>query len=462
MQAADTACASEIVVDATSRIGTIRPLHGVNNGPLNFGEMVDVSAWYRQLDIPLARLHDCEWPNPDIVDIHAIFPDMQADASQPLSYRFSRTDDYIRPIVEAGTGIVYRLGESIEHTRRKYHVVPPGDYAKWADVCIGIIRHYNEGWADGHQYGIRYWEIWNEPENRPVMWTGSDEDYYRLYAASAKAIKNRWPRLMVGGPSAGAQGRLIGDRMEPYPFVKGFLEFCRDNKVPLDFFSWHTYTDDPYLYAKKARAIRRLLDEYGFTKTESHLNEWNYLPDNEWIMSAEQGVARRQWFERIGGAEGAAFLTCALIDLQTAPVDVANYYSGDTNWFGLFDRYGLPRKTFYAMKAFRMLLDTPAGVKASGVPEEHLAVCAGINEEQTSLTILVSSLRAMNEDVQLKISALPWKGPVRWEVFRLDARHSLERVLNEVRDATVLVDKYTFEAPCVLLVRLSQTESGDE
>ena len=57
---------------------------------------------------------------------------------------------------------------------------PPADAAKWAAICVGIIRHYNEGWANGFHHGIRYWEIWNEPENRPAMWTGTDEDYLAL------------------------------------------------------------------------------------------------------------------------------------------------------------------------------------------------------------------------------------------------------------------------------------------
>jgi hypothetical protein len=460
IQASDVTSASQVVVDASARVGTIRPLHGVNNGPLNFGEMVDVSPYYHQLNIALARLHDCEWPEPDVVDIHAIFPDMHADPGLPDSYRFSRTDDYIGAIVNTGTGIVYRLGESIEHTRKKYHVAPPEDYQKWADVCVGIVRHYNEGWANGYEYGIRYWEIWNEPENRPSMWTGSDDDYYRLYGTAARAIKDRRPILKVGGPSVGAQGRLIEGRMEPSGFLKGFLEYCRDNKVPLDFFSWHTYTDDPYLFAKKARAIRQLLDGYGFTKTESHLNEWNYLPDNDWMpMSTQDAQKRQEWFARIAGAEGAAFLVCSLIDLQSAPVDVANYYSGDTNWFGLFNRYGVPRKTFYAMKAFRMLLDTPIAVKVTGGMEGHPAVCAGVNEDRTMMTILVSNLRAQDKQVQLRIEALPWQGLARWEVYTLNAARNLERLDHEA-SAGIAVDEFSCPAPSVLVIRLHKPPDG--
>ena len=55
----------------------------------------------------------------------------------------------------------YRLGESIEHTRTKRFVHPPGDMEHWAEICLGTIRHYTEGWANGFDFQIPYWEIWN-------------------------------------------------------------------------------------------------------------------------------------------------------------------------------------------------------------------------------------------------------------------------------------------------------------
>ncbi|MBI4578450.1 MAG: hypothetical protein HY718_02035 [Planctomycetes bacterium] len=47
------------------------------------------------------------------------------------------------------------------------------DFAKWAKICVNIIRHYNEGWADGFHYNIRYWEIWNEPNVGNSMRSGT-------------------------------------------------------------------------------------------------------------------------------------------------------------------------------------------------------------------------------------------------------------------------------------------------
>jgi hypothetical protein len=55
------------------------------------------------------------------------------------------------------------------------------------DICAHIVRHYNQGWAKGPKAGIKYWEIWNEPDTG--FWAGTREEYYRLYAATAKALK---------------------------------------------------------------------------------------------------------------------------------------------------------------------------------------------------------------------------------------------------------------------------------
>ena len=56
-------------------------------------------------------------------------------------------DDYLQGIVPAGVEIIYRLGVSIEHQAKRYDTHPPTDFNHWAEVRLGIIRHYNEGCA---------------------------------------------------------------------------------------------------------------------------------------------------------------------------------------------------------------------------------------------------------------------------------------------------------------------------
>ncbi|MCB1097337.1 MAG: family 43 glycosylhydrolase [Verrucomicrobiae bacterium] len=445
----------EIRVDGSQSVGTIRALHGGNSGPLQYGGVLDFSRQFQKLSPPLIRLHDCNWPNPDVVDIRTIFANSSADPTDPSSFDFRRTDDYIESIVKTGAEIVYRLGESIEHTPRKHFVHPPADPVQWANVCIGIIRHYNEGWADGHHQGIKYWEIWNEPENKPAMWTGTDAQYLELYAATSKAIKSRWPELKVGGPAIGYTGQVEGDHFEPGEYLVTFLKYCQEHQLPLDFFSWHLYTADPHECVVRARGLRRVLDQLGFTHTELHLNEWNFLPDGDWspMSSAGQGQERAEWFARIHGSEGAAFTASVLTNLQESPVVAANYYAFTHHGFGLFGANGVPHKPYYAMLAFRRMFETPRRVAASGSEPESMTVLAGLSEENNELRVLIGNLAAKGP-LRLTLSHLPWSGESRFEVSVIDSQRNLTTIHSGYATVSVIDLAELIEAPSVGLLKI--------
>jgi xylan 1,4-beta-xylosidase len=67
-----------------------------------------------------------------------------------------------------------------------------------------------------------------------LFWTGSQSDYFALYAAAATAIKAVDPRLRVGGP-ASAQSQWLDD----------LVNFTAAHGLPLDFVSTHLYPSDP-------------------------------------------------------------------------------------------------------------------------------------------------------------------------------------------------------------------------
>ncbi len=445
----------ELTVDFQQTNGTIRALHGVNFGPLCYRGTVDMSAYHQQLAIPLTRLHDVPWVNAEAVDIHTVFPDFRDDPERPENYRFGPTDDYIGAITNVPSQIVYRLGESIEHTARKYFVHPPSDPKQWAAVCLGIIRHYNHGWAQGFKHNIRYWEIWNEPDVRPAMWTGSDEEYFQLYEAAAKAIKKTFPELKVGGPAVGGSGEFVGDSFQPSPFVERFLTYCREHQVPLDFFSWHRYTSRPWDLPKRALAVRHLLDASGFQGTESHLNEWNYLPNDDWgpLTREGQGVRREAWYEAMAGPKGAAFAACGLILLQDGSIDAANFYTGDVQGFGLFSFAGVPKASFYAFKAFRGMLETPIRVPVAGSIPDEVAVLAGVNASGNRAALLVSHFAGSTARFRLQLKPCPWTGPCQFQVSLVDAKHSLTPVIRERRSSLSEDFDFTLEAPGVALVQ---------
>ena len=162
---------TNVRIDFEKTIGGIKPMHAVNNGPIEVNEVEQSrgnSIDYRAAGIPYARTHDSttcgRYGGPHAVDIIAIFPDFKNSPYDEDSYDFDLTDDYLNSIERVGTHVFFRFGATIEHERKKYGTKVPADFNKFAIVCEHIIRHYNEGWANGFHLGIEYWEIWNEPD----------------------------------------------------------------------------------------------------------------------------------------------------------------------------------------------------------------------------------------------------------------------------------------------------------
>jgi hypothetical protein len=165
-----------IQVDFGTGIGTLKALNGVNGGPRTVGRHSgDLVTLHKEAGFPSVRLHDCNWPHPDVVDIPTIFPLFHLDADDPKNYQFAKTDAYIKPIIENGASILFRMGVSIEHKAPRFHVAPPEDFEKWTKICVNILRHYNDGWADGFHYNIRHVEIWNEIATNE-MWSGTHRE----------------------------------------------------------------------------------------------------------------------------------------------------------------------------------------------------------------------------------------------------------------------------------------------
>ena len=71
--------------------------------------------------------------------------------------------------------------------RYQGNVTPPRDYGQWSAFIRKIAAHWVE------RYGIDevrswYFEVWNEP-NLHHFWTGSQEDYFKLYRYTVEALK---------------------------------------------------------------------------------------------------------------------------------------------------------------------------------------------------------------------------------------------------------------------------------
>jgi len=260
----------------------------------------------------------------------------------------------------------------------------------------------------------------------------------------------------VGGPAAGNAGDFRNGRFEPAPFVEGFLKYCQAKALPLDFFSWHRYTDDPQELATRVHGVRDMLDRLGYTNTESHLDEWNYLPHQDWNTFINgTPEARERWYAEMAGCAGAAFVACSLIALQDAPLTMSCFYASGTGGFGLFSQQGVPNKSFFALKAFRQLLDSPHRVATVGAIPGKLGMCAGLSKERDHLTVLVSNLRAEDSNLTISLKNLPWPGATKCVVTRINADEDWETATLPELDSGLTVVHQELKPPSVCLLRLS-------
>ena len=287
--------------------GKIKQMNAVGQPPFTGGfNSLDFSPIQilKDANILYSRLHDVggAFGGNRFVDVPNIFRDFDADENDPESYDFAFTDELLKGLSEYGIKPYFRLGVTIENqcNIRAYRIFPPKDYEKWARVCEHIIRHYNEGWANGFHYDIEYWEIWNEPDNRDSpelnqMWRGTKEQYYELYDVTAKHLKKCFgDKIKVGGYSAcGFYGifadpekygmniekrteeRYVSEREEyRINFFYGFMDYIKEHNSPIDFFSWHSY-GGVECTPQMADFVDKVLTDYGYGNIETHLNEWN-------------------------------------------------------------------------------------------------------------------------------------------------------------------------------------------
>ncbi len=145
----------------------------------------------------------------------------------------------------------------------KGNVTPPKDYEKWGALVKNLVQHFSE------RYGVDevktwYFEVWNEPNLSPGFWTGTRDEYFKLYEYSARAVKSVNQDYRVGGPAT------AGAAWEPE-----FIEFCDKHKVPLDFISTHAYG-----------VKQGFLDEYG--------NSGTVLAKEEFAVSGDVLQSRKE------------------------------------------------------------------------------------------------------------------------------------------------------------------------
>ena len=305
----------------------------------------------------------------------------QVDAKGRESYNWQYIDALfdamlemkVRPFVELG--FMPSAMASGPHTIFwwKGNVTPPRDPAKWEALIKALLTHWTERYGED-EVAQWYFEVWNEP-NLSGFWLGdkggrNDADfdvyarneYFKLYATTARAVKAVSPRYRVGGPATAGNA-----------WIPETIAFCATNKVPIDFVSTHHYAVmsgyldefgnagtvlDPNREAMTlhVKGSRDQISASAMPKLELHYTEWSssYTPSDPVHDSYHSAAFILNKLKGIGdAAQSMSYWTFTDIFEEAGPRHQA-FHGG----FGLLNTQGIRKPAFYAYHFLHRLGET--------------------------------------------------------------------------------------------------------
>jgi xylan 1,4-beta-xylosidase len=242
----------------------------------------------------LRRVHD--ELGVETVRAHAILCDdlgVYREVDGRPVYDFSVVDRVYDTVLEIGMRPVVELSYMPRDLARDpdatvfaYEAVisPPRDWDRWAELVREFTAHLRDRYGPA---AVQSWqfEVWNEA-NLSVFWSGTPEEYWRLYEVSARAVKQVDPAIPVGGPASAAVG-----------WIDGLLTAVEKSGAPLDFLATHTYGSPPLDLRPLAAAAGRpdlglLWTEWGVTATHgSSINDTPFAAT--FLLTGMRSASRR-------------------------------------------------------------------------------------------------------------------------------------------------------------------------
>jgi xylan 1,4-beta-xylosidase len=348
-------------------------------------------------------------------------------SGEQLIYSFFNADrivDFLRsidmrPFVELS--FMPRALASGEATVFSYrgNITPPADYRQWAELIRRLVQHWVE------RYGVDevrrwYFEVWNEPNLR-IFWTGTQSQYFELYRHTVEAIKTVDAALRVGGPATAANA-----------WLPEFLDFCRRNKLPVDFLSTHHYPNDP-VWSEAQDAESQLADSKRGILREM-AREARHQAGDLPLLYTEWNASSNLRYPRQDEPYSAAF--CAKSALEAS--DLVQAYAFWTfsdifeesyfpslpfhGGFGLLTLHGVPKPVYRAFELLHRL-----GEERLPIEGAHATVDASATRRGDRLVVLLTNHALprqpiTNQRVHLELQDAP--PPRSASLERIDDNHA--------------------------------------
>lgn len=116
---------------------------------------------------------------------------------------------------------------------------PPNDYNKWRELVYQWTKHSIERYGK-EEVESWLWEVWNEPDI--AYWSGTFEEYCKMYDFAADGLKKACPSCTIGGP------HTTSPRSDKaYSYLTRFIEHCLSGQnyatgqkgTPLEYIGFH-------------------------------------------------------------------------------------------------------------------------------------------------------------------------------------------------------------------------------
>lgn len=239
------------------------------------------------------------------------------------------------------------------------NVTPPKDYNKWAGLVRNLVQHFTERYG-AEEVKSWYFEVWNEP-NLDGFWAGSQEEYFKLYSYSVKAIKSVNPAYRAGGPGT------AGAAWEPE-----MIAYCQKNNVPIDFISTHAYgvkqgyldefgnsgtvlDKNPMSVSGEVLQSRKEIAGSSMPGLELHYTEWSasYTPADPIHDSYHEAAYVLQKLKQVGNAANSMSYWVFTDIFEEAGPRFTPFHGG----FGMLNTQGINKPVFYSYQFMNHLGD---------------------------------------------------------------------------------------------------------
>jgi xylan 1,4-beta-xylosidase len=255
------------------------------------------------------------------------------------------------------------------------NVTPPRDYEKWEALIENLVQHFTERYGE-EEVKSWYFEVWNEP-NLDGFWSGTQEEYFKLYKHSASAIKRVNKSYRVGGP--GTAGAAWESEM---------IDFCMKNNAPIDFVSTHSYgvkqgfldefgnsgtvlDKNPTSVSGDVLQSRKEISSL-MPKLELHYTEWSasYTPADPIHDTYHEAAYVLQKLKQVGAAANSMSYW-VFTDIFEEPGPRFTPFHGG---FGMLTTQGINKPVFYAYQFMNRLGSTELQTK-----DESSWICKDAN-----------------------------------------------------------------------------------